>query len=95
MSLLTVDPAGLQALATNCEAWSVHVAANTSPRTPTASVQATAAAVGAVHVATGATGAVLGSRLTANAVHLSDTAAAFAAEDAGDAAELAALAAGR
>lgn len=94
MSLLTVGPTGLQTLATHCEAWSAHVAVTCPPAAPTASFQATAAAVGAVHVTTGATGEVLGTRLTANAGHLNGAAAGFSGEDAEDAATLAGLSGG-
>jgi hypothetical protein len=46
MSLLTLEPAGLQALATHFEGWSADVAVSATPTVPAASIQATAAARG-------------------------------------------------
>lgn len=81
MSLLEIEPKGLQALATHCGGWSKDVAVTTVPSAPSASAQATAAAVGILHAVTGATGGVLSGRMSANSGHLQSTAQEFAAQD--------------
>ena len=81
MSLLTVSPSELQALATHCESWSAHVAVSSPPPAATASFQATAAAVGAVHVSTGVVGGVLATRMAANGDQLGATARELTDQD--------------
>ncbi len=91
MSLLKVEPKRLQALAMHCHGWSGDVAVTAAPSAPAASAQATAEAVDAVHAIAGSAGGVLSTRMSASGGHLSATASGFTAEDAEDAASLAAL----
>ena len=81
MGLLNVHPAELQAVATRSHGWSVDVAVTAMPAAPEASIQATAAAVAAVHVSTGSTGGALSTRMSANGGQLSITARELAAHD--------------
>jgi len=95
MTLLTLAPAGLQALATHCEGASAEVAVSSTPAVPSARAQATAVAVSVLHTGTVLTGTTLSGRLTTHATQLNTVADGFAAEDTHDAASLAALAAAR
>lgn len=94
MSLLTLGPTGLQSLATHCEGASAEVAIGSTPAVPSASAQATAAAVTAVHTSTGLTGTTLSGRMTTHSTRLNTVAGGFSANDSQDAASLAGLAAG-
>jgi len=88
MSLLKVGHAGLQTLAIDCHGWSSDVAGTGAPSAPSASAQATAAAVGAVHAGTGVVGGVLSTRMTSNGGQLSATAQELSAQDQAGAQEL-------
>lgn len=94
MSLLTVGPTGLRTLAKHCEGASTNVAVTGAPGVPSGSIQATAAAAGAVHSNTGLAGGELSTRMGTHATDLNTAASGFTSNDAHDAAALAGLAPG-
>lgn len=94
MSLLKLAPTGLQSLATHLAGASSEIAVSSTPAVPSASAQATAAAVTAVHTGTGLTGTTLSGRMTTHATRLNTVSGGFKANDTNDAASLAGLVAG-
>lgn len=82
MSLLRVESGGLECLAEACQAWSAEVADTGMPASPAGSVQATVAAVNAIHANTGLTGQLLSSRMLATATSLSTAASGYLAREA-------------
>ncbi len=78
MGSLKVNAACLETLAELCRSWSEEAGSTITPVTPGISVQASSAAVVAVHANAARTAAMLGARMQENAAHLSAAGAAFA-----------------
>ncbi|WP_396924699.1 type VII secretion target [Mycolicibacterium sp.] len=91
MGLLDVDPAGLQTLATQCQSWSVGVAASAPSASPAPSSQASAAAVDLVHSEAAMAGAALAGRIQSVATSLTTAAVQYTSTDDSSASELGAL----
>ncbi|MCV7344502.1 type VII secretion target [Mycolicibacterium rhodesiae] len=91
MGLLDVDPAGLQRLVTQCQSWSVGVAASAPSTSPAPSSQASAAAVDLVHADAALAGAALSRRIQSVATSLTTAAAAYTRTEDNSASDLGAL----
>ena len=89
--MLSVETAGLQALAGVCTSKSAAIATASATAAPATSFQPSAAAVAAIHSEAGLAGVTLSGRLTATATHLTAAAVGYADHEAESAAVLADL----